>query len=263
MSDVTNEEQNNNLGNAGDMSGNAGDMSGNAGDMSGNAGDMSGNAGDMSGNAGDMSGNAGDMSGNAYNTESNDPYNPSQDINTIRNTNTFRTGTTLSRGPMFMFGGHEWTNPYGVENTPAGCSALYSYDATGFNKGMPSNWGQNLQICNMNDDTKALPLSAIDQSKWMTPVADTKDKYFFISAVKSNSGKCYRYVYLKKDNNNQLVIDPNTAVTFNGECDTNVTAEQIVNGEAFTNVKSSKKFKQRKSEEHFESNKNLKCKHRY
>jgi hypothetical protein len=257
MDDVTNEEQNNNLGNSGDMSGNAGDMSGNAGDMSGNAGDMSGNAGDMSGNAGDMSGNA----GNAGNTESNDPYNPSQDIYTITNKNTFRTDYTLSRGPMFMFNGHEWTNDYGVENTPASCSALYSYDATGYNEGMPSNWGQNLQICNMNDDTKALPLSAIDQSKWINPVVDTNDNYVFISAVKSNSGKCY--VYLKKDDNNQLVIDPNTAVTFNGECDTNVTAEQIINGEAFTNVKSSKKFKQKKSEEHFESNKNLKCKHRY
>ena len=55
---------------------------------------------------------------------------------------------------------------------------------------------------------------------------------------------CRSYMY--DDNNNEVLNDEA------GACP-----------EPFTNLKSSKKYKQRKSEEHFESNKNLKCKHKY
>jgi hypothetical protein len=53
--------------------------------------------------------------------------------------------------------------------------------------------------------------------------------------------------------------DTTRDILFVGDCDESVTHNAIINGEGFANVKS----KQRKSEEHFESNKNLKCKHRY
>jgi hypothetical protein len=60
---------------------------------------------------------------------------------------------------------------------------------------------------------------------------------------------CRTYMY---DENNTLVYTDKE-----GACENQSSTEP------FTNLKSSKKSKQRKSEEHFEFNKNLKCKHRY
>ena len=145
--------------------------------------------------------------------------------------------------------------------TNAGCSTIYSYSEP--LDGTPTNYNVGLQLCNTNDTTRPPRLSDITTSNFCynTSTAN-KDKYFFVS-VKSteNGGKCVRYVYLTDIKN----ADIERGITFEGDCDEKDNIDEIINPppELFTNINLSKKYRQKKSEEHFESNKNLKCKHRY
>lgn len=172
----------------------------------------------------------------------------------------YRSDQTVRRDYMALaYGGLEYTDENGVENTPAGCSVIYS--KTLIDDGT-TNYDTGLKICNMLDYTRPLSIASIDKNMFPNRIEDTpKDNYVFLSVKETPTGKCYRYVNLNKD----MTADSNEPPLFVGDCGDDIYLDHntILNGEAFTNVKSSKKFKQRKSEEHFESNKNLKCKHRY
>ena len=212
-----------------------------SGDMSGSgSGDISGGgSGDISGgDSGDISGgDSGDMSGGGSGDKQqcDNPNSTNQNVD-----------QTVKLEYRTMAGGFVYTD--------AGCSAIYSYSP--IQDGTPTNYDTALQICNINDNTRPLPLAAIDRTNFCYNTnSATKDNYYFVSVKNSEYGtKCIRYVYL----NNDFTADTTRNIVFDGDCDTTVDHNTIVNGEGFSNVKS-----KRKSEEHFESNKNLKCKHRY
>lgn len=143
----------------------------------------------------------------------------------VTNPNTYRTDQTMRRDGI-MPNGFEYINEFGVENTPAGCSVIYSYKPV--EEGI-TNYNIALQICNMNDNTKPLPLAAIDQLMFPNRIEDTpNDKYCFVSVKKlKNGNKCYRYVYL----NNDMTADTTREVIFKGDFDYD-TAESPISAES-------------------------------
>ena len=144
-----------------------------------------------------------------------------------------------------------------ISSIESGCSVIHSYNQN--QDSTATNYGTALKICNKYNISRPPGLGAIDKNNFCyNTTSATKDKYKFVSITTSENGnKCIRTVHLTDD---MSAADTSIDVIFNGDCDTSVDHNAIINPnyDQFTNLKSSKK-----SKEHFESNKNLKCKHRY
>jgi len=139
-----------------------------------------------------------------------------------------RSDQTFLINDLTKRGGFEYSNVNGVENTPAGCSVLYSESAV--EDGTTTNYNTALQICNILDNTRPIALGAIDKSKFLNRIENTpNDNYVFLSVKQTPAGKCYRYVYL----NNDMTADTTREVRFEGACgnDTNLDHNAILNSE--------------------------------